>query len=313
MNLIKKPIFIIGCPRSGTTILLDLLSSHEDLGWISLQYNLLPRLHFINFYNRIYSLPLLGRKLFMIKGNYNKKGINLLLPQPMEPWIFWETYLSNFRWRRFGKIQPRRRNKDDITINEIEKINKIIGLVLKYQNKKRFLSKYTDLPRIIYLLQAFPDAKFIHLLRDGRAVSNSLLNKMKTGEFGNWNEREWWIKGWPKSWRDEWKNKYNSPISLAAYLWKFFLNEIWEDSKYISSNQYIEISYKNLVENKYKIMNKIIKFCELEPSKSLDECLHNNTLKNMNYKWKENLNDNQKKELEEIIYEEKYMILLENK
>ncbi len=104
MSVVKKPIFIMGCPRSGTTIFLDLLSSHEDFAWVSLQYNRLPWLHFINFYNRIYSLPMLGKILSIKKGSNNKRSINYLLPQPVEPWIFWNTYLSNFQWKRFSNI-----------------------------------------------------------------------------------------------------------------------------------------------------------------------------------------------------------------
>jgi len=32
---IKKPIFIVGVPRSGTTLLYTLLAQHPELGWFS--------------------------------------------------------------------------------------------------------------------------------------------------------------------------------------------------------------------------------------------------------------------------------------
>ena len=32
---IEKPIFIVGVPRSGTTLLYTLLAQHKDLGWFS--------------------------------------------------------------------------------------------------------------------------------------------------------------------------------------------------------------------------------------------------------------------------------------
>src|SRR5690242_7881820 len=33
--LLDKPIFIVGAPRSGTTLLYDLMASHKDLAWFS--------------------------------------------------------------------------------------------------------------------------------------------------------------------------------------------------------------------------------------------------------------------------------------
>ena len=235
---------------------------------------------------------------------YNRRG-NRFLPHPVEPWIFWEKYLSNFRWDRFVSV-PRRRSKDDISYDEIQTLRKTLKLVLRYQNKERFLSKYTDFPRINYLLQVFPDAKFLHILRDGRAVSYSLFDRMIHGNFGFWDEREWWISGWPDSWLEKWVSSGMSPISFAAYMWKYFLMEIWEDSKYLPDDQYTEIKYEELVRFKQLTMEKVIDFCELKNSQKLNKYLEKSFVKNMNYKWKKKLNDKQKNEIEETIVEQKY-------
>ena len=61
---IKKPVFIIGCPRSGTTLLLDLLAAHEAFAWASHYTNHLSRFSILDLLNLVYEVPVLGRKLF---------------------------------------------------------------------------------------------------------------------------------------------------------------------------------------------------------------------------------------------------------
>ncbi len=56
----KKPVFIIGCPRSGTTMLLDILSSHEDFAWISQFVNKLPSKIYLGYIQRLYNNYLFG-------------------------------------------------------------------------------------------------------------------------------------------------------------------------------------------------------------------------------------------------------------
>ena len=296
----KKPVFIIGCPRSGTSKLLDLLSAHENFAWISSLSDYFPKKIPLNFYNKIYDIPLFGKYLFLGK-NYIKH----ILPTPSEPWRFWNTYLSKFQWKAGGDIPLRSQTKYDINYQEINNIHKILQLVCKYQNKDRFISKYTNIPRINYLLQVFPDAQFIHILRDGRAVANSYYKMIKSGKFETWNEREWWIRAWPEEWRNTWREKYRSPISFVAYQWKYFLKEIWEESKFIPNDQYLEVRYEKIMRKPKNEIQNILEFCDLGFSSRIEWYLKHTRFTNMNYKWK-NLKVEQIKELKEIIVEEEF-------
>ena len=47
-------------------------------------------------------------------------------------------------------------------------------LLAEYRN--RLLLKITRWPMIGFLLEIFEEAKFVHMMRDGRAVTNSMLN-----------------------------------------------------------------------------------------------------------------------------------------
>ena len=299
-----KPVFIIGCPRSGTTILLYLLAAHEAFAWVSGQLNRFPQMMILlSYYNRIYDIPGFGKYLFLLAHNEKCRRI---LPRPVEPWRFWNTYLSNFQWERRGQIPPRRRTENDITPEEITNTRRVIQRLCKYQNRERFISKYTDFPRIKYLLQPFPDAQFIHILRDGRAVAHSYCTRIKSGDFGTWQEREWWVRGWPASWRKHWRQNYNSPLSLTAYQWKFFVKEIREDAKCLPSRQYLEVRYEDLMESPKKTLVHILEFCGLGFTTRVSRYLDRIGLRNMNYKWKKALDDEQQRELNELIVDDEF-------
>ena len=47
---------------------------------------------------------------------------------------------------------------------------------MKYQGKREFIAEYSGWSRIAFFNEIFPHCRFIHIVRDGRAVANSLLN-----------------------------------------------------------------------------------------------------------------------------------------
>jgi hypothetical protein len=285
---------------------LDVMASHEELAWVSNLLNRLPNHPKLSVINRAYDLPVVGQQLYLLKRR-NKK----LFPRPVEPWAFWEAHLSRFRWKRGGTIAPRRRSENDISPDEVLKIKNAVISICKYHAKKRFISKYTDFPRIKYLSQAFPDAIFIHLVRDGRAVSQSYFERIRIANFRTWNEREWWSRGWPEAWQEEWMVKYDSPLSFFAFQWKFFVHEIWEDAKHLNSNQYLEVNYRELVNSPRSTFNSIFEFCELEITPRVNWYIDHTNFQNMNFKWQERLSAEEKISLEEIISEPKFRRLLD--
>lgn len=310
-----KPIFIIGCPRSGTSLTLDIMARHEELAWVSNFVNINPLQLNKTRINRIYDMPLMGDLLYfaMTQGRYLRAlphPLRKKLPVPVEPWSFWNRYLENFQWKRGGPILPRRRTKQDISAQEAAQIQQTIAAVCTYQNKKRFLSKYTDFPRITYLSQAFPDALFVHIVRDGRAVAASYLEKIKDRSFGTWNEKDWWIQGWPEMWRDEWLQRYKTPLSFVAFHWKFFVQEIWEDAKAINEKQYMEVNYRDIIGNPLATFNHIFDFCGLRKSKRVASYIDRIQLNNRDYKWKEKFTDEEKEMLNTITGEGKFKELL---
>jgi len=128
------------------------------------------------------------------------------------------------------------------------------------QNKKRFLSKDPrNSIRITVINTFFPNSKFIHIIRDGRSVVNSLLERSKenlTGYFGIPLKNS---------------NKNMNQIEKHAIQWNEVILEIKKASKNLMDGQYMEIKYEDLINSPKEHMKQITKFCELSQFDYVDE------------------------------------------
>lgn len=312
----NDPIILIGCPRSGTTITLYIMALHKQVAWVSNYLHKQPQNENVTFWNRVYDIPFWGKR-FYTQSTQKKTKLGKVfkhyLPYPVEPWNFWNHYLENFQWERGGDITPRRRTPDDISKEEIIKIQRAVHTVMKKQGKKRFLSKYTDFPRMKYLMKAFPNARFIHIVRDGRAVAASYQTKIEKNKWNTWNEKEWWASGWPDQWQTNWRENGSMMLGFVAYQWKFFVSEILKDAKSIPSGQYIEIKYKDIIDSPLDTFNEIFDFSSLSPCPKVDWYLRNINLGDMNKKWMNKYTRDEKEVLNSIISEPQLKQFLDNK
>jgi hypothetical protein len=155
---IRKPIFIIGPYRSGTTILQQVLSQHSAVAT--------PRL-----YSDVLDLsPILASKYmrFLIRGKDYRKIDRIIVgvDSPQEGHGLITRYFDKDR------VLYNRMNSNDIR-NYMRKL-------LYLENKTRFLWKEPYLTvKIPDLVGLFPDARFIYLHRDPIECVNSKLKFIK--------------------------------------------------------------------------------------------------------------------------------------
>jgi len=168
---IKKPIFIVGVPRSGTTLLYLLLAQHPDLGCFT--NNIIKKLFNENYLKSIH----LRRRIFgLLKLPYpeDEFGIKFFLPIdiPVEGGYLYDLVFN-------GGWNPK------VSEKNLAILKKIISKTLNEQKRKRFLSKFPpNSMRIDVINTIFKDSKFIHIIRDPRAVVNSLLQRSKENPDG---------------------------------------------------------------------------------------------------------------------------------
>lgn len=162
MTEIDRPIFIVGVDHSGTTILYNMMARHPDLAWFS-QYSLrggdLPgrlRVPFHGVVNRV------GRAAFDF--TWRKKS-RWLLPEPREGAGIWRRLVP----RTDGFLRA-----SDYSDGLAERVRGAFRSELAAWRLDRMLVKIPYLTRTVALLdRIFPDAFFVHIVRDGRAVALS--------------------------------------------------------------------------------------------------------------------------------------------
>jgi hypothetical protein len=129
------------------------------------------------------------------------------------------------------------------------------------QSTDTFLHKFTGWPRSGFIRGVFPSARFIHVVRDGRAVANS------------WLQMPWWLgyEG-PDHWQwgplpadlaAEWQESGESFVVLAGLLWKMLIDAFDLARKEIPASDWLEVRYEDVAANPRTAFAKMLKFCGL--------------------------------------------------
>ena len=183
-----RPIFVVGVEHSGTTILYRMLARHPDVAWLS-QYSMrgaeIPNRTRVPFYSLINRLGArwLGtswRKAFGIS--------TMVLPTPDEGHQIWDHFLPNTK--KFL-------TEEDYSDALGERIVSFVEQECRSWRRNRLLVKLPRLSRTVLLLnRVFPDADFIHIIRDGKAVALSNEHKFKRSPWGSPAALRWSAEYW---------------------------------------------------------------------------------------------------------------------
>ncbi len=129
------------------------------------------------------------------------------------------------------------------------------------QGTDTFLHKFTGWPRSGFIRGVFPSARFIHVVRDGRAVANS------------WLQMPWWLgyEG-PDHWQwgplpadlaAEWQESGESFVVLAGLLWKMLIDAFDLARKGIPASDWLEVRYEDIAASPRTAFAKMLEFCGL--------------------------------------------------
>ena len=301
-NKINKPIFIIGCPRSGTGIFHQLLRLHPDIAWITPVTNRCFSLK----YGKFYENPSTAKYI----QNIVKYLPDILVPKKYSgPYdgslkikFQYETNEGHAIWNSFCPLEDHYLDENDLSDEAVNYFRKVVKGHLEIFNKSRFVNKMPhNSMRIRYISGIFPDAKFIHIIRNPRAVINSILNRRVVE---NENVNDWWgVK--PPNWKD-YKNK--NSFKQVVNQWYYTIEIINKDRKILRDDQYFEIKYEDLMDEPEMIMDEVINFAELRKSKKFKNELfqYKNKLEDKNYKSNKKFSDGEKREIKKIC--NKYLV-----
>ena len=288
---INKPIFIVGVPRSGTTLLYDLMAFHPDLAFFS-QLDLKEMLS-----EKFMEFEYLRRRIFEIRRwLFSRDGFEVRITtsfeMPHEFGLFWNKWIEKSWARAYDVNESSRKGLRAGVIKVLEK-----------KKKKRFLSKDpTHSIRIEYLNEVFPGAIFVNIIRDALPVGASMIRviyKNPNGYFGL-----------------SLKNNNQMDFDLFerhARQWIEVNNEIQEVFLLgLDKNQHYDVKYEDLVSNPRQTINDIFKFCQLDDYDIFDKGfrrisdqgeiqLISTNLFTANKKYKEELTELEIKKIKDIL------------
>jgi hypothetical protein len=295
LNLsVDRPIFIIGSGRSGTTIVFEALAPHPDVGWLSnysARFQRLGSLADLPF--RIYGLPIAPRRGEKPQHSQGFRRLNRLRPKPAEDYRTWNR-LFGAEFDRSYLIGETAEHHQRVAAT------KRIARLLRIQGRNRFLAKLTGPPRIGFLASVFPDALFLNVVRDGRAVVGSLLNVHFWKEGGGY-ERPWWEGGLPSDWEREWEAYDRSPLALAAIQWRRIVEVTEEESERLPASQYVEVRYEDFVNRATAVAKHLIDQCGLQEWPQLEEWLGQHTYQDFNHRTLERFSSRERQQLDVIL------------
>lgn len=196
------PIFIVGCPRSGTTMLRDLLRSHPHLTFPN-------ESHFIPAFYRGYGDP------------RDAAAARTLAARILE-----------YRWVRWWGLRLEADSFADCrSFREI--LCRLYEAWARQENKPRWGDKtphyVTEIP---LLLKLFPDARIIHIYRDGRDVA--------------------------LSWIQIRRDPHN--VYTAAKLWKSWVSAGRRAGAALPRETYLEVRYEELLQHSRETMQRVCEF-----------------------------------------------------
>ena len=238
--------FVLGTGRCGSSLVHEIIAQHEDVGFLS---NIDDRLHLPALvgrwngplYRRIpLALTEKGRARFAPSEGYRilAKDVSPIVSNPVRdlkasdasPWL-------RNRFERFFQDRA------------------------AAQRRPLFLHKFTGWPRAGFVDAALPETRFIHVIRDGRAVASSLL------------QMPWWRGyegpsgwGWGPLTDDDhraWETSGRSFAVLAALEWKVLMDAFDEAEAAIDADRWITVRYEDLLRDPTATIKELMEFAGL--------------------------------------------------
>jgi hypothetical protein len=250
-------VFVISNGRSGSTLVHELLARHPDVGFVSNLEDRLPELPASagRFNNALYRRvpPALTRK-------------GRVRFAPSEAWRALAHHVSPMLVRPVRDLVAA-----DAMSWVAERFHRFFTERARVQGKPVFVHKLTGWPRSGFIRAVFPDARFVHVVRDGRAVVASDLRV------------SWW-RGWegpeglgagvlPAAYLAEWEASGRSFPMLSAQGWKVAMDAYATARKLVPADRWLDVRYEDVVADPPSRFKEMLQFMDLEPHPGFDAAL----------------------------------------
>lgn len=253
---IDRPIFVIGVQRSGTTILDNLFTRHKDTAF------------FEGFCNRYYMSPWKFRLIPLQVRRYKSR------PKSTEGRV-WRRYFKEIDYVDESQVTDEMKNY----------YYSAIRAELKAFHAKRFVNKNpTHCLRLRWINAMFPDAYYILIWRDPRAVVYSIYQKMlRYWDMQTQTEYEHGYKGYVtiKEVFGKDVSKLESCINFYNYNKEMLLKDVP-----IVRDRTTEVQYEYFVQHPREELKRLYGFTGLDWYDELEKDVPSSLELENNSKWR---------------------------
>lgn len=260
-----RPIIIFGAARSGTSLLHRLFTLHEQTAWLTRLCDLYPDRPALNrFHLQLVDRPLIGPWL-------RRRLV------PGECYPFWEHHSPGFS-RPFRDL-----TEADLLPHTQQRLPLLLRQMTTARRSRPVL-KVTGWPRVGWLRGIWPRARFVHIVRDGRAVLSSTL---QVGFWMGWQGPHNWRFGpLPERYQALWEAHDRSFVALAGIGWNLV-----QDATLALPNaaDVFTIRYENLCADPVAVLQQTADFCDLPWTPGFARAVAAYPVRTTDNRWREEL------------------------
>ena len=285
-------LFLIGAPRSGTSLLYKILCLHPDVSWVSNWVRRFPNVLSLAALNRVPPrLPRLRRKVWF--GNDSNAYV---YGEPRSMWrrSFPMPVEGEPLFERCGIPDDvaSRRSQPSERSHQISDLRAAVATICRFSGASLFVNKrIANNRRIPLLVDAFPRARFVDMVRDGRAVAYSL------SRVDWWPDSSlWWHPGTPRGWAAE----GGDPWELCARSWVEEIEAIRQGLDVVPPEQVLQVSYEDLVADPLATLDSLVQFAGLDRDQRWSREVEELEFPDRNERWRGGLSTADKAVIEDI-------------
>jgi Sulfotransferase family len=250
-------VFLIGTGRCGSTLVHQLLARHPEVGFIS------------NLEDRVPSLPTGARR----SGNALYRHVPI--PALGTSWFRYapsEAYRSLAREVSPMVTEP---SRDLLATDAMpwlaDRFRSFFATRAQAQGEPVFLHKFTGWPRTGFVGEVFPEARFINVVRDGRAV---VASGVRTPWWRGHQGPEQWPWGrLPAPYAAEWEASGRSFVLLAGLAWKLLMDAFAAARELVPSGQWLDVRFEDVLANPGPCFKEMLDLMGLEEDKTFTRSL----------------------------------------
>lgn len=226
--------FVVGTGRCGSTVLHEVLCHHEEVAFVS------------NLDDRLWPLRRRGRanhRLLAVadrlqRDSPRRLGLHVMRFAPSEGFRLLQHRVSPI------VADPHRPlTAADAMPWLVERTRTYFEELAAAHPHAVFVQRFTGWPRVELLHECFPSARFVYLVRDGRAVTASWLQTAWGPEY---TTDHWQIDRLTREQHEAWVAGGRTHVDLAALMWAQQVDAYDEARRAVPPDQWLSIRYEDL-------------------------------------------------------------------